>query len=406
MYREVIPKDNVVVKDVADTLGVGSGNVGTLCKSANINMFSRYKPVRLSANFPHKPTLPAGGVNPEYNAAWWQSQIGGCGINIPTLASVFDIGSTVWTHLKPRGGAYSEPYRIVDFGGYYHGARPPIWSGMTEHLTINKLFQSVYTFAFPLGTSGDDRTLGINDIGDLGEYYYAVAVMDSRPASTIITAASKIKDGGSSLTVDFGKLPAFTSGVKLGFFLYSARHLQTDGSLPAGTMKSIYNDPRYLNPVNVTFNNRVLISGRITHAADKLMSIYSPVSAFQGSGALRTNGGAAFKVSFSSTTGVASEVLTSQLVIDAIGYFGSSDNIGVTNAVSDANRNPVTKITVPASGEVVYHIALVSLFNIPDGGQAQVPPQTTVRAYVTLKQRATDGTKYDMAAVGLNISSM
>jgi len=156
---------------VKQAIGVGSFNVGTLCKSTNINRWSKYKPVRYADVDPVRGT----------GAVWWKANDGNCGLNIPnypSMAAMFTAlrnNVTMWDYLQPSGGS-SQPFRIYDFGGYEHSAKPPL-----VPMVLNPKY---YASLGNLGASLDLRVqsayeLAIGDIGvtyNLGSMYYGVAI--------------------------------------------------------------------------------------------------------------------------------------------------------------------------------------------------------------------------------------
>lgn len=112
----------VSIRDVQIATGCGDNDLGTLIANANINMWARFKPVKLAtvglitdaqrASVNHGITLPditRGSI---------------------TASNVMDAAANAatWGYDKPTGGA-SEPFRLADFAntisqGYYHGAHP------------------------------------------------------------------------------------------------------------------------------------------------------------------------------------------------------------------------------------------------------------------------------------------
>ena len=94
---------------VANTIGVGSNDVGTLCTSSKINKWSKWKPVSYAA--PTSLTLE-------------QLTSTNFGLNITSNTDLDN--PKEWPYVKPTGGALS-PYRLGDFRGYNHSAKPFLW---------------------------------------------------------------------------------------------------------------------------------------------------------------------------------------------------------------------------------------------------------------------------------------
>ena len=145
----------VSIYDIQQVLGESSSDDGTLCRSNNVNMWAKYKPVR----WPEPDTNPAlnqarTGWNPSAPDAyaWWKSIDGNYGLNysggavdlpfsvsgmktaLENLANnKINGGLNGWIYQKPSGsqviiGDPVEPYRFFDFLQYNHRADNPIRS--------------------------------------------------------------------------------------------------------------------------------------------------------------------------------------------------------------------------------------------------------------------------------------
>lgn len=104
----------VSIDDIKTVLGESSNDVATLCRSSNINMWSKKKPVRLSEPFP------------DINGTWYRADDDDLGIQInkgakTNLGTLYAGASFVY---KKPGGGSSQPYRMTDFIGYKHDAKP------------------------------------------------------------------------------------------------------------------------------------------------------------------------------------------------------------------------------------------------------------------------------------------
>ena len=100
---------NISTTLVANTIGVGSNDVGTLCTSSKINKWSKWKPVNYSSN--NSLTID-------------QLKETNFGFNIVTNTNLDS--PTGWSYVKPTGGMTS-PYRLGDFRGYNHLATSFLW---------------------------------------------------------------------------------------------------------------------------------------------------------------------------------------------------------------------------------------------------------------------------------------
>ena len=126
-----IIKAPVSIDDVKSVLGESNNDLATLCKSAKLNMFSRYKPVSY-------PKL--------FDVTDAERKSIGHGISPTTKTSTSFSGDLIksaaqlnWNYTKPSGGA-SSPYRLGDFNGYYQEAEPIlqcVYGGGFSHSVAN-----------------------------------------------------------------------------------------------------------------------------------------------------------------------------------------------------------------------------------------------------------------------------
>ena len=116
----------VSIYDVQRALGVSSGDLATLCKHANINMWARYKPVRYESV---GPVIFATRKNLTYNgeSTPFGVQIPFCtldNMNGKVHAFLLDPDTDEgWNYLAPQGdrtpqGGFKEFYRLTDFVRY------------------------------------------------------------------------------------------------------------------------------------------------------------------------------------------------------------------------------------------------------------------------------------------------
>ena len=153
-----IISEPVSIYDIQKALGTdGGGDLGTLCKSANINKWAMYKPEGKVSGSGITGSMPRDyltlaqrksnyfGLTPQENT---KAKLVAYGYAGPDAKNIGDSGYSIdnilaanieWPHTKPSGGSAS-PYRQTDFAcdrartygiqGYRHQARSPIfgWS--------------------------------------------------------------------------------------------------------------------------------------------------------------------------------------------------------------------------------------------------------------------------------------
>lgn len=158
----------ISVADVAKVLGRGVYDVGGLCRSTNINMWAKHKPVRSSLAFFGKDekrtqyipelginvTVPAylGDITLDTTSSWYEiegrdiqvTKMNLAGMVVPMITKASNqtdaefledacavirnlnaLGELNWGSVYPRGNGVTpnEYYRLTDFDGYNHNAK-------------------------------------------------------------------------------------------------------------------------------------------------------------------------------------------------------------------------------------------------------------------------------------------
>ena len=120
----------VSIDDIKSCFGLGSNDLGTLIKTANINIWAKYKPTVYPSPFPDD---------------WYRGGDGNYGLNITVDNKVSTVSNLVAQYSKtnngygnlykrPTGGS-SAPYRLGDFRGYNHNANPEL----SDYLPVTQL---------------------------------------------------------------------------------------------------------------------------------------------------------------------------------------------------------------------------------------------------------------------------
>lgn len=130
----------VSVDDVKSLLGESSNDLATLCKSSKINVWAKYKPTVFPSPFPDD---------------WYKSKDGNYGLNITVdnrvsswsaLVAEYSKANNGYSNIynRPSGGATS-PYRLGDFRGYNHKAKPEIsdYLAATNYMEDSQISLSV-----------------------------------------------------------------------------------------------------------------------------------------------------------------------------------------------------------------------------------------------------------------------
>lgn len=111
----------ISIDDIKNCFGLSTNDLGTLITKANINVWAKYKPTVYPSPFPDD---------------WYKAKDRNYGINITVnnrvsswnaLVAEYSKANNGYTNIynRPTGGA-DAPYRLGDFRGYNHNAKPEI----------------------------------------------------------------------------------------------------------------------------------------------------------------------------------------------------------------------------------------------------------------------------------------
>ena len=108
----------VTIDDVKQVLGESTNDLAALCRSSNINMMSKYKPVPLAETFvTDSLNADMRTWTAKSDTGWWIGNPNG----VFGMRTVNDVQQAKelgrWTYNKPTGTSEA-PYRLSDFIGY------------------------------------------------------------------------------------------------------------------------------------------------------------------------------------------------------------------------------------------------------------------------------------------------
>ena len=271
-------KTNISIDLVRRTLGSSKTDVGGLCQEDKVNMFSYYKPIDSQA----QSTDP--------NTDWPANVKQNFGINIPALVLPIDTALN-WTRDKPVGGRLS-PYRLTDFGGYEHTARPCLSSGCMGTVSVNMsdTGYTTRTFTFEQIPASSKTNVSALNMKGIKDYYWGLALLTSLTATEgkLITCDKTIGEGGNSLTVDFFEIGAGTHHKYMLFVLSKKKSTWTNqdewniNDLEIDPLV-VYHNSTFINPVPLNIFYSILISAKMTGINTDNSSVYSPFSNFTSS---------------------------------------------------------------------------------------------------------------------------
>ena len=161
----------VSVDDVKSLLGESSNDLATLCKSSKINVWAKYKPTVFPSPFPDD---------------WYKSKDGNYGLNITVdnrvsswsaLVAEYSKANNGYSNIynRPSGGA-SSPFRLGDFRGYNHKAKPEIsdYLAASNYMEDSQISLSV---AYNAVTVDGDQ-VSYNAIDAFRDLYFGYVITD------------------------------------------------------------------------------------------------------------------------------------------------------------------------------------------------------------------------------------
>lgn len=162
----------VSIDDLQSLFGELSGALATLCKSSKINVWAKYKPTVYPSPFPDD---------------WYKSKDGNYGLNITVdnrvsswsaLVAEYSKANNGYSNIynRPSGDATS-PYRLGDFRGYNHKAKPEIsdYLAATNYLEDSQISLSV---AYNVVTADGDQ-VSYNAIEAFKDLYFGYVITDT-----------------------------------------------------------------------------------------------------------------------------------------------------------------------------------------------------------------------------------
>lgn len=190
----------VGISDIRKALGVGFGDIATLCSSQSVNPMAKYKPVRYNT---YKDITPSERASTRY----------GFGSSFPTFTGGDDSPSNTWTYLRVR--PHTDYSRYNDFDRYYHLACVPfafnvsgaLQDGVGLQLFVNSSASDYYSDQGMMTRWDEDGNLLLSDLfanssnASLNSYI-AVCIHDLAKGDSIVVLTNrKIGDIGTTVPV-------------------------------------------------------------------------------------------------------------------------------------------------------------------------------------------------------------
>lgn len=161
----------------------GKPEIGMAVTYGNVNMWAKYKPF-IKVNRLMDTELATLEERKEANY----------GVTIPYATSPISLKNLYynslnneeklngWSRQIPRGFAYAESFRFVDFDGYYHNAKCPFTTLVLPVAAVNTWETSGFKIALPTKSgSGDDAVLNMTDFEAIKNCYFTIQLRHTNP---------------------------------------------------------------------------------------------------------------------------------------------------------------------------------------------------------------------------------
>jgi len=243
-----LSQTDITTTIVRNVLGEDDNNIGLLCSSNEINMWSKKKPIRSSL------------IEISYSNVG-KTGSGFYGLSLPAYDGD---DSLLTTYLQPTGGA-SQKFRIGDFRGYNHTAVIPITIGDAPSQIERK--ERTFNFIF---VSSSEHQIAITDFDS--DYRLGVKVYEgSSEGGSLIGTASAEDAGGASVTIDLSSANNDYVTIK---FCITDYHKSWDGN----DMVALYELPRETTSQNQNWIDVELIDEQVTEQVQTFSAIHDPIN--------------------------------------------------------------------------------------------------------------------------------
>lgn len=369
---------NISTTLVANTIGVGSNDVGTLCTSSKINRWSKWKPVSYA-------TVGSLNIN--------QLKEMNYGLSIQSHNNYLDAyNEGIW--YNPPIGGINSPYRLGDFRNYNHEAIA-VFSKMS-YIDVSKLDTDTCRIDFTYNIGGTDDLIGLSDfIGlPIGSNYLAVILTDGTNAF-IKTSSININDGAAYIEfpIKSGYLQNYTGTLNAKFVLCSS--VVTELSMLNSITGNIYYpllvniasdamcDINISNSINMTMIVNKISTGLTTLYAD--LETYITTPANPDALYFRTSNGTVFLRITTTNNSANPVIITNNFALKAVpSLVGTTSGI-IQCQLYDSTNSSVYSITVPANTTTTFKLGAPNILFMNNGllstPSGSIQTQTTISSY-------------------------
>lgn len=185
----IITTTGINTADVSAVLGAASNDVGTLCLHANINMWSKYKPIYLDVvGFPTVAAFQSAAAANKFGINFTKALF----TQVNSALKVLDGQNNGWEYERPKTWK-----RLGDFAGYDHGALPPVEDfdvPTTYDMNLGRTQSTNLPISITLRTASSPHggtSIKLTDLAGFSDYY--LGVLSKNPNGSITKISTKTK---------------------------------------------------------------------------------------------------------------------------------------------------------------------------------------------------------------------
>lgn len=270
----------VSMGEVNALLGTSHTSLSALCRSREINGWSRIKPL----NDP-RPVLRVaeGGA--------WKGTDGCCGLSVPVvthLSALMPVPPLAWAYIRPYTA-----YRLADFAGYDHTARPFVTGcRLPAYITVqdNRVFAASLVQGLVSSGEGDVGSIQRADITvggkTLAEMYFGVAAFSAAEGGGYTFRWAQTSNLAGELTANALHVPT-TIGLAIGDEVYLVPFLSAAAvDLTTADVVGTYIVPPQCAPALVTIGTAMqashIASMAVSATAKALYALDGSFSSYSG----------------------------------------------------------------------------------------------------------------------------
>jgi hypothetical protein len=223
---------SITLKEAANLVGVNTNSLIYLASNEHgkINMWSKYKPVKLEAY----SIL-------DKDEDWWKGTDGDCGIKVSVYTAFGNSSSGMvkdmlagitWEYISPTGGTY-DPYRLSDFVGYNPDALFPLSSTVPDKILLSSSASASFYIEDAPIAGGNLKFSDLKTNGLVVADLYPGVILTKGSGSSYLTATSTSKFGTEgSAGVALNNLASYVGTWYCGFYL-STEKITQGGQIPS-----------------------------------------------------------------------------------------------------------------------------------------------------------------------------